>query len=49
MVNITKKTSEISTNLRNNLDQVEYIKGVVATKANFTDLVIHFDKKADKS
>ncbi len=29
-------------------EQVDHVKDIVATKANFTDLVKYFDKKADR-
>ena len=31
-----------------NGEQVGHVKDVVATKANYTDLIMYFDKKADK-
>lgn len=35
-------------NVKFNVEQVDHVKDVVAKKANFTDLVQYFDRKADK-
>lgn len=45
---LNRKTSEINTNVKLNGEQVGHVKDVVATKANYTDLIMYFDKKADK-
>lgn len=45
---LNRKTSEINTNVKMNGEQVGHVKDVVATKANYTDLIMYFDKKADK-
>jgi hypothetical protein len=45
---LARKSEEMRVNLRGNIDEVEHIKDAVATKANYSDLVMYFDKKADK-
>ena len=47
-MSLNRKTSEINNNVKVNKEQVGYVKDIVSTKANFTDLVMYFDKKADK-
>lgn len=45
---LNRKTSEINSNVKLNGEQVGHVKDIVATKANYTDLIMYFDKKADK-
>jgi hypothetical protein len=45
---LNRKTSDINSSIKYNKEQVTYVKDVVAKKANYTDLVMYFDKKADK-
>lgn len=45
---LNARLTETNNNVKFNREQVSYVKDVVATKANYTDLIRHFDKKADK-
>lgn len=42
------KISEVNMSILVNREQVGHVKDLVATKANYSDLVLYFDKKADK-
>ncbi len=45
---LNKRASDINKSVMINEENVGHVKDVVATKANFTDLVMYFDSKADK-
>ena len=46
---LNETTKDLKSNIISNGEQVNHVKDVVAKKANFTDLVHYFDKKANKT
>lgn len=47
-MNLNKKTSELNANVKSYEEKIGYVRDLVASKANYSDLVLYFDKKADK-
>lgn len=45
---LNKRASELGKSVRNNFEQLTHVKDAVSSKANFSDLVQGFDRKADR-